>query len=137
LFFEVVTLLGFGALIFGVPLRGSYLELAFICLVASLTFGAMGLLVASRARTVEGASGLMNLVMLPMWVFSGVFFSASNFPKTMQPFIQALPLTAVNNALRANMLQGAGLGHVAGELGIALAWLVVSFLVALKLFRWK
>jgi len=137
LFFEVVTLLGFGALIFGVPLRGSYLELAFICLVASLTFGAMGLLVASRARTVEGASGLMNLVMLPMWVFSGVFFSASNFPKTMQPFIQALPLTAVNNALRANMLQGAGLGHVAGELGIALAWLVVSFLLALKLFRWK
>ncbi len=137
LFFEVVTLLGFGALIFGVPLRGSYLELAFICLVASLTFGAMGLLVASRARTVEGASGLMNLVMLPMWVFSGVFFSASNFPKTMQPFIQALPLTAVNNALRANMLQGAGLAHVAGELGIALAWLVVSFLLALKLFRWK
>jgi len=137
LFFEVVTLLGFGALIFGVPLRGSYLELAFICLVASLTFGAMGLLVASRARTVEGASGLMNLVMLPMWVFSGVFFSASNFPKTMQPFIQALPLTAVNNALRANMLQGAGLAHISGELGIALAWLVVSFLLALKLFRWK
>lgn len=135
--FEVVTLLGFGALIFGVPLRGSFIELALICLVASLTFGAMGLLVASRARTVEGASGLMNLVMLPMWVFSGVFFSASNFPRTMQPFIQALPLTAVNNALRANMLQGAPLGHVAGELGIALAWLVVSFLVSLKLFRWK
>lgn len=137
LFFEVVTLLGFGALIFGVPLRGSFIVLAFICLVASLTFGAMGLLVASRARTVEGASGLMNLVMLPMWVFSGVFFSASNFPHTMQPFIQALPLTAVNNALRANMLQGASLGQVAGELGIALAWLVVSFLLSLKLFRWK
>lgn len=135
--FEVVTLLGFGALIFGVPLRGSFVVLAFICLVASLTFGAMGLLVASRARTVEGASGLMNLVMLPMWVFSGVFFSASNFPHTMQPFIQALPLTAVNNALRANMLQGASLGQVAGELGIALAWLVASFLVSLKLFRWK
>jgi ABC-type polysaccharide/polyol phosphate export permease len=79
----------------------------------------------------------MNLVMLPMWVFSGVFFAASNFPKTMQPFIQALPLTAVNNALRANMLQGAGLGQIGGELGIALAWLVLSFLVALKLFRWK
>ncbi|MGH7649458.1 MAG: ABC transporter permease, partial [Gemmatimonadaceae bacterium] len=135
--FEVVTLLGFGALIFGVPLRGSYIGLAFICLLASLTFGAMGLLVASRARTVEGASGLMNLVMLPMWVFSGVFFAASNFPRTMQPFIQALPLTAVNNALRANMLQGAGLSQVAGELGITLVWLVASFLIALKLFRWK
>mgnify|MGYP001549595674 CR=1 FL=1 len=137
LFFEVVTLLGFGALIFGVPLRGSFAALALICLLASLTFGAMGLLIASRARTVEGASGLMNLVMLPMWVFSGVFFSASNFPKTMQPFIQALPLTAVNNALRANMLQGAGLASMWSELGIAAAWLVVSFVLALKLFRWK
>lgn len=137
LLLEVLTLVGFGALVFGVPLRGSLPELALICLVGSLTFGALGLLIASRARTMEGASGLMNLVMLPMWVFSGVFFSSANFPKAMQPFIQALPLTAVNDALRANMLQGAGLGAVAGELGIALAWLVVCFVVALKLFRWK
>jgi len=137
LFFEVVTLLAFGALIFGVPLRGSLPGLAMICLVASLTFGAMGLLVASRARTVEGASGLMNLVMLPMWVFSGVFFSASNFPRAMQPVIQALPLTAVNNALRANMLQGASLVSLWWELAIALAWLVAAFLLALRIFRWK
>ena len=137
LLLEVITLLGFGALVFGVPLRGSLPTLALICLVGALTFGAIGLLIASRARTVEGASGLMNLVMLPMWVFSGVFFSAANFPKTMQPFIQALPLTAVNDALRANMLQGAGLGAVAGELGIALLWLVACFALALALFRWK
>ncbi|HEU4641774.1 MAG TPA: ABC transporter permease [Gemmatimonadaceae bacterium] len=137
LILEVATLLGFGALVFGVPLRGSIAQLALICLLASLSFGALGLLVASRARTMEGASGLMNLVMLPMWVFSGVFFSSSNFPKAMQPFIQALPLTAVNDALRANMLQAAGLGAVAGELGIVLAWLVVAFLLALRMFRWK
>lgn len=137
LLLEVITLLGFGALVFGVPLRGSLPALALICLIGALTFGALGLLIASRAKTIEGASGLMNLVMMPMWVFSGVFFSSANFPKTMQPFIQALPLTAVNDALRANMLQGAGLGAVAGELGIALAWLVVCFTVALKLFRWK
>lgn len=137
LVFEVVSLLGFGVLVFGIPVRGSVAVLALICLVAALTFGAMGLLIASRARTVEGASGLMNLVMLPMWVFSGVFFSATNFPQAMQPVIQALPLTAVNNALRASLLQGAGLGAVAGELGIAAAWLVVSFLAALRLFRWR
>jgi len=135
--FEVVTLLGFGVLVFGVPARGSWAALAFICLIASLTFGAMGLLGASRVRTVEGASGLMNLMMLPMWVFSGVFFSASNFPHAMQPFIQALPLTAVNNMLRANLLQGAALGTMWGEMGIAAAWLVLSFFLALKLFRWK
>jgi ABC-2 type transport system permease protein len=79
----------------------------------------------------------MNFVMLPMWVFSGVFFSSANFPKAMQPFIQALPLTAVNDALRANMLQGAGIGAVAGELGISSLWMVVCFALALKLFRWK
>ena len=137
LMFEVITLLGFGVLVFGVPMRGSLASLALICLIGALSFGAMGLLVASRAKTVEGASGLMNLVMLPMWVFSGVFFSAANFPKAMQPFIQALPLTAVNDALRANMLQGANLASVAGEMGIALAWLVVCFAIALKLFRWR
>lgn len=137
LLIEVVTLLGFGVFIFGVPLRGSLVQLALICLLSSLTFGALGLLIASRARTVEGASGLMNLVMLPMWVFSGVFFSSSNFPRGMQPFIQALPLTAVNNALRANMLQGAGLGAVGGEVAIVAGWLVVAFVLALRMFRWR
>jgi ABC-type multidrug transport system permease subunit len=137
LMLEVITLLGFGVLVFGVPMRGSIASLALICLIGALSFGAMGLLIASRAKTIEGASGLMNLVMMPMWVFSGVFFSASNFPKAMQPFIQALPLTAVNDALRANMLQGASLAAVSGELAIALAWLVVCFAVALKLFRWR
>jgi ABC-2 type transport system permease protein len=135
--FEVGTLLGFGVLVFGVPVRGSLAALALICLVASLTFGAMGLLGASRVRTVEGASGLMNLMMLPMWVFSGVFFSSSNFPHAMQPFIQALPLTAVNNMLRANLLQGGALGTMWREMGVTTAWLVVCFLLALKLFRWK
>jgi ABC-type multidrug transport system permease subunit len=137
LMLEVITLLGFGVLVFGVPMRGSLVSLALICLIGALSFGAMGLLIASRAKTIEGASGLMNLVMMPMWVFSGVFFSAANFPKAMQPFIQALPLTAVNDALRANMLQGASLVAVSGELAIALAWLVVCFAVALKLFRWR
>jgi ABC-type multidrug transport system permease subunit len=85
----------------------------------------------------EGASGLMNLAMLPMWIFSGVFFSASRFPQAIQPLIQALPLTAVINALRANVLRGAGLQAVASELGIILAWMVVSFALALKLFRWR
>jgi ABC-type polysaccharide/polyol phosphate export permease len=134
---EVITLVGFGTLIFGVPLRGSLIELAIICLLASFSFGALGLLVASRARTMEGASGLMNLVMLPMWIFSGVFFSASNFPAALQPFVQALPLTAVNDALRANMLQGASLPQLSGEILVVLVWMLLSFVLALKLFRWQ
>jgi ABC-type polysaccharide/polyol phosphate export permease len=134
---EVAALLGFGHFLFGVPLRGPLSQLALLCLLSSLSFSALGLLVASRAQTIEAASGLMNFVMLPMWIFSGVFFSAERFPHAFQPFIQALPLTAVNNALRANMLEGAPLSAIAGQLAIIAAWLVVSFFTALKLFRWR
>jgi ABC-2 type transport system permease protein len=134
---EVGVLLGFALVAFGVPLRGSVVTLLAICLLSALSFGALGLLIASRARTVEGVSGLMNLVMLPMWIFSGVFFSASRFPDALQPFIQALPLTAVIDALRANLLEGAGWTRLGPELGIIAAWLVVSFLLAVRLFRWR
>jgi ABC-2 type transport system permease protein len=134
---EVALLLGFAVLVFGVPLRGSLISLAAVCLISALSFSALGLLIASRARTIEAASGLMNLVMLPMWIFSGVFFSSSRFPDAVQPLIQALPLTAVNDALRGNMLEGAGWSVLSPELAIISAWLVVSFGLALRLFRWK
>ena len=134
---EVGALLGFGALVFDVPVRGSFGTLAAVCLVAALTFSAIGLLVSSRARTVEAVSGLANFVMLPMWIFSGVFFSAANFPDSLQPLIQALPLTATVDALRAVMLRGAPLASVMGELGLLLAWLAVPFVIALRVFRWR
>jgi len=137
LIFESLAILGFGALVFGVPVRGSLLQLATVCLLAGFAFGGLGLLIAARPRTIEGASGLMNLVMLPMWVASGVFFSASNFPSAIQPAIQALPLTAANDALRLTMLEGAGWGAVAPELAILAAWLLVTFPIALKFFRWR
>jgi ABC-2 type transport system permease protein len=72
-----------------------------------------------------------------MWIFSGVFFSSENFPDVIQPFIQALPLTAVNDALRANMLRGAGWETVGPELAITLAWTVFGFVLAMKLFKWR
>jgi ABC-2 type transport system permease protein len=137
LILEVGLLLGFAVLAFGMPLRGSVPLLILICLLSSLAFASLGLLIASRAQTMEGASGLMNLVMLPMWIFSGVFFSASRFPDAIQPLIQALPLTAVIDALRGNILRGAGWQSVAPELGIILVWMVISFVLALKLFRWR
>lgn len=137
LLIEVVTIVGFGHYVFDVPLRGSLWQLAAICLLASLSFGGLGLLVASRVRTMEGASGLMNLVMLPMWILSGVFFSSANFPDAMQPFIKALPLTAVNDALRANMLQGAALAELTLPVVVLAIWLVVCFALALRFFRWQ
>jgi ABC-2 type transport system permease protein len=137
LWVEVAIPIGFGALAFDVPVRGRLLDLAVICVLASLSFSAMGLLVASRAKTIEAVSGLMNLVQVPMWILSGVFFSAERFPGAVQPLIQLLPLTALIDALRANMLQGASLVAVAPELGILAAWLVVCFVLALKMFRWR
>ncbi len=134
---EVAALLGFAVLVFSVPIRGSLVSVAAVSVLGALAFGGLGLLVASRARTIEAVSGWMNFVMLPMWVVSGVFFSSSHFPAQMQPFIQALPLTALNTALRAVMLDGAPLTGVAREVAILGAWAVACFGIALKIFRWK
>jgi ABC-type multidrug transport system permease subunit len=134
---EVVGFLGFARLVFGVPFRGSMWQLGFLCVLTSLAFSALGLLVASRARTMEAASGLMNLVMLPMWVLSGVFFSATRFPAVMQPLVRALPLTAAIDAMRGNMLQGTNLGRLTPQMGILLVWLVVPFAISLRIFRWR
>ena len=122
---------------FGVPIEGSLASLAAVSLLGAMTFGGIGLLTASRAQTIEGVSGIMNVVMAPMWICSGVFFASSNFPDAMQPFIQALPLTALNDALRGVMLDGNGLIANGPDLLILAAWAVASFGVALRIFRWR
>ena len=134
---EVIVFLGFAWLVFGVPFRGSIWELAFLCVLISMSFSGLGLLIASRARTTEGVSGLMNLVMLPMWILSGVFFSASRFPNIIQPFVRILPLTAANDALRANMLQGTAIGHLIAPVVVLLIWLTIPFAISLRIFRWR
>lgn len=134
---ESTALVVFGWVAFGVVVRGSILALAAIAVIGALSFGGLALLVSSRARTIEAVSGLLNVVMLPMWVLSGVFFAASNFPDVMQPFIQALPLTALIDALRGVVNEGSSLAAVSGEIGILTAWGLASFALALKLFRWQ
>jgi ABC-type multidrug transport system permease subunit len=134
---EAGALLLFANLALGVPLRGSLVLLVAVSLVGALAFSGLGLLTAARPRTIEGVSGVMNLVMVPMWVFSGIFFSTERFPTAMQPFVQALPLTALNDALRGVMLEGMTLVPMLPELGILIAWGAVSFLLALKIFRWQ
>ena len=134
---ELALLLGFGAFVLDVPIRGALPTLVLMAIVGAAAFGAIGLLVSSRSRTVEGVSGLTNFVMLPMWIFSGVFFSSSNFPAAIQPVVQLLPLTALVNGLRAIMLQGAGLGAVMPQLAILASYLIISLAVALRIFRWQ
>ena len=134
---EVVVFLGFSRLVFGVPFRGALWELALLCVLTSLSFSAIGLLVSSRAKTMEAVSGLMNLVMLPMWILSGIFFSATRFPAVIQPLVRALPLTAAIDALRGNMLQGMSLGQLAAPVAILLVWAAAAFAVSLRIFRWR
>jgi ABC-2 type transport system permease protein len=130
---DLTVLLTLGTLAFGMPLRGSLL---LVIVVGALAFAGIGLLIASRATTTEAVSGLMNLVMLPMWLFSGVFFSAERFPDAMQPIIQVLPLTQLLNALRGVILEGMGWLDVAPAMAILAAWAVLSYLLALRIFRW-
>ncbi len=134
---EAVVLLAFAHYAFGVPVQGSVAALALVTGLGAMAFAGIGLLVSARPRTIEGVSGLMNFVMLPMWIFSGVFFSPSRFPDAMLPAIRLLPLTALNDALRAVMIDGATLASVAPELLIVAFWGVAAFAFALRLFRWQ
>ena len=133
---EIFLLLVFARYAFGVLNYGSWLALFVVVLLGAVTFSGIGLLVASRAKTLETVSGLMNLVMLPMWLLGGIFFSYERFPAVAQPFIQALPLTALNDALRALMLEGLPLASQGAELAILSAYAVVTFGLALRWFRW-
>ncbi|MGH9551466.1 MAG: ABC transporter permease, partial [Terriglobales bacterium] len=133
---EVVLLLGFGVLVFHMRVPGSVFAILLLATIGAMSFGGLGLLTASRAQKIESASGLMNLVMMPMWIFSGVFFSSERFPVILQPFIKLLPLTALNDALRATILQGASLAAQSGRLLVLVLWGVISFALALRWFRW-
>jgi ABC-2 type transport system permease protein len=133
---EVIVIVGFAWAFFGVAVHGALWALAVLAVIGALTFAAVGLFVASRARTIEALSGLMNFIMLPMWVLSGVFFASTNFPDAMQPVIRALPLTALNDALRVIINDGGSIDAVAPQLGLLAAWGGVSFVLSMKLFRW-
>ena len=133
---ELVVILVFARLAFDVRMTGSWLALALVSVTGSACFAGLAILVASRAQNSETVSGLMNLVMLPMFVLSGVFFSSAHFPAFMQPAVNALPLTALCNGLRAVIIDGAGLAGVAGSLALMAGWGAISFVIGLRLFRW-
>ncbi len=134
---EMLVIIGFAWLTFGVTIQGSVWAVLFLIVLGGFTFSGIGLLVASRARTVETVSGLMNVVMLPMWVLSGIFFRSDRFPEVIQPVIQALPLTPLINALRAIFLEGTSLAALWLPVVILAAWGLTTFLLALRWFRWE
>ncbi len=133
---EVGLMLLFGVVVFKMPVAGSILTVLLLGTIGAIAFGGVGLLTASRAQKIESVSGLINLVMMPMWIFSGVFFSYEHFPAITLPFIRALPLTALNDALRATILEGASLASQSGRLLVLVLWGGISFVLAVRWFRW-
>jgi ABC-type polysaccharide/polyol phosphate export permease len=133
---ELALLLGFGILAFHMRLMGSWAAVILISGVGALCFGGLGLLTASRAQKIESVSGLINLVMMPMWLFSGVFFSYERFPAVLMPLIKILPLTALNDALRSMILEGGSLATQGSRLLIMVLWGGITYLLALRWFRW-
>lgn len=134
---QVIILLLFAYMFFGVKVYGSWPAVVFLIFLGAFEFASVGLLVGARAQTLETVSGLMNLIMLPMWTLSGVFFSYQRFPEIVQPFIRWLPLTPIIDALRGVMLDGKPLSAMNYELTIMTVWLIVTFVIALAIFRWN
>ena len=134
---EVSTLTAFGVWALGVPMRGNVVTFALVTMLGAMCYAGIGMLAVARVKTIEGASGMINLATVPVWLFSGVFFSYERFPAIVQPLLRALPLTPLNDALRDIMLDGASLVSVLPDLSIVVAWGVVSFFAAIKLFRWE
>jgi ABC-type multidrug transport system permease subunit len=133
---ELVLVLGFGVVAFHMRVMGSWAAILLVSCLGALSFAAIGLLTASRAQKIETASGIMNVVMMPMWIFSGIFFSYERFPAVMVPLIKLLPLTALNDMLRAIILEGSPLSSLAAPLAVVCAWGVISFFLAVRIFRW-
>ncbi|NNF06621.1 MAG: ABC transporter permease [Candidatus Eisenbacteria bacterium] len=134
---EVIVITAFGVFLLGVPFRGSIITFSILSFLGAISLAGIGLLVASRAKTIEGVSGIMNFVMMPMWLFSGVFFSYENFPEAFHPVFRLLPLTALNDGLRRLMLEGDGIQTMGLEISVLTVWAILSFVAALKIFRWK
>jgi ABC-2 type transport system permease protein len=134
---EMVVILGAGVVLFKFPIRGNILSIFILSFFGVASFAGLGMLVACRAQKLETVSGLMNLIMMPMWLLSGVFFSPERFPDIAQPFIQALPLTQFNIALRAVILEGAPLSAQWWRLAIIAAWGGISYVGTLRWFRWN
>lgn len=134
---DVVFLLLVGYFVFDVRCQGSWFDLSLATVLGATSFAGIGLFVASRAQTLEAVSGLMNLIMLPMWVLSGVFFSSERFPEAAQPLINLLPLTALNQMLRGIVLEGASIVTHWPQLVLLTAYAVTTFALALWIFRWK
>ncbi|MBI5843382.1 MAG: ABC transporter permease [Deltaproteobacteria bacterium] len=134
---EAAILLVFAILVFKFAIAGSLTVFGLVCILTMSAFAGIALLIAARATSTESASGWMNLVQVPMWLFSGSFFSYDRFPEAFHPLIRLLPLTAFNDSARLVLNEGAGIGEIWSQCAILAVWGTIGFFLALRIFRWK
>lgn len=133
---EALLLFFFAWLVFGISVQGSIPALAVVFLSGNIAFGGLAIFVSSRTANTEVGNGLINAVVLPMTVLSGIFFSYYNFPEASVPFIQKLPLTLFTDAIRSIFTEGAGFAQTGMPSAILLAFGVFFFSAGLRIFRW-
>ncbi len=134
---EVAVILLFSYFVFGVVCRGSLFDLAVVMAIGGATFGGIGLLLASRVQSSQAIGGLMNLIMLPMWIVGGVFFSSERFPDQIQPVLKSLPFVAMVDSLRAIMMDGESIRALGLQIVVMSVWGIACAAIALKIFRWR
>jgi ABC-2 type transport system permease protein len=133
---QVAILIGVG-IWFGLQMFGDYMTLLVIVLIASAIFLAVGFAIAGWAKNEDQAAPVANLVSLPMMFLSGVFFPRDAMPDFLAAITQFMPLTYVNEALRAVVNEGAGLLSLGPQLLGMGVWVVITFVLAVRMFRWE
>jgi ABC-2 type transport system permease protein len=134
---QAAIILGFGALVFGVSINGSLLYIGLLILLGNIVFLNLGFIVGSYSKTVQAASGLGNAVVLPMMFFSGVFFPTDGLPWVLQRVVDFFPLAPLLEAIRGVTLEARPFWDFPLQLAILVAWVVISALLAVRLFRFR
>jgi ABC-type multidrug transport system permease subunit len=127
---------GFSYFAFGVIIQGSLLALFFVFLAGIAAFSGIAILMSSRAQKTQVGNGLINAVVLPMTILSGIFFSYQNFPDWAVSIIRKLPLTLLADAIRAIFNEGANFYQVADEISYLLIIGIVLFVTGLRIYKW-
>ena len=115
----------------------TFLEMLFLSFIGLLVFMGFGFIVSGLATSDSTIPPFANLITLPQFLLSGTFFSIDAFPKWLQPISRALPLTHLNNAMRAVAFEGASLWAVRDEIAFICIWGVFAYIVAIKVFKWE
>jgi len=133
---EMLLLYIFAYFYFDIRIQGSLLALALVFLSGYCAFAGIAILISSRVQNTQSGNGMINIVTMPMFILSGIFFSYHNFPDWLIPYVEVLPLTMLTNSLRGIITEGIGLAQVIqpslGLFGIG----AVCFALGLKLYLW-